>query len=152
LSGIKLRTKKISPIKMERLKWVCILLLSHIIIAMLNLDPPTVIKEDTATPRPGHTRLQLQIKSKVPVLKKKIKITLLTKDLDLISREAIILKRLGNNDSIDSSGDLYLVEIPETDLNNLVKFRTKKLIAYPSSKKILTKKSKQRKTNYEIYF
>tara|TARA_Y100000590_G_scaffold446052_1_gene579106 strand:- start:101144 stop:101503 length:360 start_codon:yes stop_codon:yes gene_type:complete len=119
---------------------------------MLNLDPPTVINEDAATPRPGHTRLQLQIKSKVPVLKQKIKITLLTKDLDLISREAIILKRLGNEDSIDSSGDLYLVEIPETDLNNLVEFRTKKLIAYPSSKKILTKKSKQRKTNYEIYF
>ncbi len=137
---------------MERFKWICILLLSHIIIAMLNLDPPTVINEDAATPRPGHTRLQLQIKSKVPVLKQKIKITLLTKDLDLISREAIILKRLGNEDSIDSSGDLYLVEIPETDLNNLVEFRTKKLIAYPSSKKILTKKSKQRKTNYEIYF
>lgn len=152
MNGIKLKSDQISPIKMERIKWVCILLFSHLLMAFLDFNTPEIIQKDHMSPRSGHTRLQLQIKSKVPILNKETKIILLTKDLDLVSRQAILLKKIDLNNSIDNTKDSYLVDIPESDLNNLIKYRKKGLIAYPSSKKILTNKSKQRKTNYEIYF
>lgn len=152
MSGIKLKSEELTPLKLERIKWIGLLFLSHIFSFLLA--SPTVTRGAPSLPivRVDHARLKLKIDSQVPQVNNGKDVIIITSEKDLISRRARLIKKVQSQNSLDSSSDLFLVEIPETDLNNLIHKEGKNLIAYPSSSNIQLSPTKQRSKKYEIHF
>lgn len=151
MSGIKLKSEKLSDIKVERIKWILLLFISHVFTFLLQ-SPAKIEKEkEFPEPKQGFVRLQLQVVSQAPQSVFGKPILLMTQEKNLISKDAVLLKKIISTNSLDSIQNQYLVDLPEKDLNNLINVKSKQLIAYPAFKTV-NLKSKTKRKNYEIHF
>lgn len=151
MNGIKLRAEEIPPLKLERIKWISLLLLSHVLVLLAS--SPQIPKLETELPlvQEGFMRLQMPLESQVPDNAFASSVILMTSDRKLISKQAKLINKLPPKNGLNSIKDHFLVEIPESDLNKLVEYRSKKILAYPASAKLSFNNIIRRK-NYEIHF
>lgn len=149
MNGIKLKEAN-SPLIIERIKWISLLLLSHGLIFLLSSDE-VEIKEQTLPIRANHVRLQLPIENQIPEEDLPRKSLLITKKKRILSPKALLIKKIETPSLMDNQSGTFLVEIPEEDLGNFIDLKNHLILAFPASKKISISKKKQRKS-YEIIF
>ena len=76
----------------------------------------------------------------------------MTENQKIITREAELIKKISLREGIDSSGTQYLVDIPERDMEKLIRIKNKTVFAYPATKHFRSKKKIKKRENYEIHF
>lgn len=152
MNGIELKNTKISPIKVEKIKWISLLILSHLFSYLLTAGSIEVEpKENLPELREGSLRLQLQIYSQVPENSPTKDVLLMNMKKKVLSQQARLIKKIPPR-NIDSLEDEYLVEIPEVDLLNIISSKGEKIMAYPKSKRTIELNNEKRRKDYEIHF
>lgn len=152
MSGIKLKSNSLPPLKVERIKWIIILVLSHVISILLSNTPELKVKNEFVSVPPGYIRLQLQLQSNVPDNNKTNEVIIVTSDRKLITRNGRLLSKVKSSNSLGTIENEYLVELPEEDLTKLIEAKGKGLKVYPASQKISIYKNQKRGPRYEIIF
>ena len=152
MNGIKLKNNELSPLKVERIKWMILLLLSHLFVFLLVSLKKTPIRESIPKVKAGFVRLELPIISQVALDQFRKKVILMTENQYLVTAQAELIKKISRREGIDSAGTQYLVDLPEADLENLIKIKKKDLFAYPATKSFRPKKKPKTKEAYEIHF
>jgi hypothetical protein len=152
LNGIKLKSNDLSPLKVERIKWMILLILSHLFVFLLLSIQEEPILKPISKVRSGYVRLQLPLISQASLSEDKTLVILMTEDQKIITREAELIKLISLREGIDSSGTQYLVDIPERDMEKLIRIKNKTVFAYPATKHFRPNKKLKTKEIYEIHF
>lgn len=153
MNGIKLKSNDINPIKVERIKWITLLFLSHILIFIIN-SSPQVKKEEAEIPavKQGFVRLQIKINSQIPEKNKPQAVLLMSQHQKIISSDAMLIRKVISNNSLGTIQNEFLIEVPEKDLQKIISNKEEPLMAYPASKKISFHEKKKKENSYEINF
>lgn len=152
MNGIKLKSNDLPPLKIERIKWMILLILSHLFVFLLLSVQKDPIQKSLSKVRSGFVRLQLPLISQVSLGQEKTPVILMTEGQKIITREAELIKKISLREGIDSSGTQYLVDLPEKDMEKLIRIKNKTLFAYPATKFFRPKVKQRAKENYEIHF
>jgi hypothetical protein len=151
VNGIKLKSNSISPLRIERIKWILLLLITQFLnLILFSVDPIKVIETEQA--RSGYLRLTIRLKNHIPSEDYSKDAIIMTSQKKIISREVRIIKRINLENSLNSSEDLFLIELPEKDLSLLISEKDNILFSYPSSSEIKNISQTVRSKNYEIHF
>lgn len=152
MNGIKLKNNDLPALKVERIKWIILLFLSHFFVFLLFAIQEGPIHKAIPKVRDGFVRLQLPLISQVSLEQEKTPVILMTRGQKVISREAELIKKISLREGIDSSGTQFLVDLPEKDMEKLMRIKNKTLFAYPATKFFRPKVKRKAKENYEIHF
>lgn len=152
MNGIKLKSNDLHPLKVERIKWIILVVISHVFSIILMSSQEGPIQKMTPKEKVGFVRLQLPLISQVSLNKERTPVILMTENQVIVTREAEIIKRISLREGIESSGVQYLIDLPEKDMERLVRLKNKRLLAYPATKLFRPKKKKRAKESYEIHF
>lgn len=151
MNGIKLKSNSISPLRIERIKWILLLLITQFInLLLFSGDPTKVIEAEQV--RHGYLRLTIKLNNHIPSEDYSKDAIIMTSQKKIISREVRIIKRISLENSLNSSADLYLIELPEMDLPLLISEKDNILFSYPSSRRIKNISQTARSKKYEIHF
>jgi hypothetical protein len=154
-SGTASRPEENSSLSNEkkrlRFRYLVICLLSNILILASGFATKNQSPQGHQV-RAGYTIVELPLKSHLPFTPG-IKATLVGKNNHIVINEAVLLeaKALSGSSFSDATDTLYVIEIAENDLGNLLRVEPGELIAYPfvENNKSRTK-SPSRSNAYEI--
>ena len=152
MNGIKLKSDELPKLAVERIKWIILIIISHLFSFLLFSMKSGPNIPELPSLSPGYVRLQLKLSSKIPEESLGQNILLMTKKRKLITNQAKLLKKVTSRGALESEENEYLIDIPESDLATLILASEKVFIAYPSSKNISISKKSKRSHNYEIHF